>query len=157
MNFQIKGLPFAPFQPYFDMDAEALKNHGVMMCIADDDTAPCRVSLAHAALGEQLLLVSYQHQPAHSPYRATGPIYVRKTATEANLAINEVPEQIRCRMLSVRGYDTDDLIVEAEVTDGATIEKMIEQFFVNKDVTYIHLHYARRGCYAARVDRVGRA
>ncbi len=152
-NFQIQGLPFAAFQPYFEMTAEQLENHGAMMVVADDDTAPCRVSLAHAAVGEELLLVSYQHQPAHSPYRATGPIYVRKIAVEASLAPNAIPEQIRCRLLSVRGYDIDDLIVEAEVAEGAVIETIIERFFDNAQVTYIHLHFARRGCYAARVDR----
>ena len=153
MNFKITGLPSAPFQPYFSMDEATLKSHGAMRVYADDDTAPCRVSLAHAALGEELLLISYQHQSAQSPYRAAGPIYVRKQATEAKLAPNEVPEQIRCRLLSVRAYDHNDLIVEAEVTDGAVVETLIEQFFANDAVAYLHLHFARRGCYAARVDR----
>lgn len=153
MNFQITGLPLAPFQLYFSMDADELARHGAMRLIADDDTSPCRVSLAHAALGEELLLVSYEHQSAQSPYRAAGPVYVRKSAIEAKLAANEVPEQIRSRLLSVRGYDRGDLIVEAEVAEGAVIEATIEQFFRSDSVAYIHLHFARRGCYAARVDR----
>lgn len=154
MNFKITGLPSAPFQPYFSMDEATLKSHGAMRLFADDDTAPCRVSLVHAALGEEPLLVSFQHQSAQSPYRATGPIYVRKQAVEAQLASNAVPEQISSRLLSVRAYDRDDLIIEAEVTDGAVIETLIEQFFANDAVAYIHLHFARRGCYAARVDRI---
>lgn len=153
MNFKISGLPLAPFQPYFSMDEATLKSHQAMRVFAEDDTAPCRVSLAHAALGEELLLVSYQHQSAPSPYRATGPIYVRKQAVEAQLASNAVPEQIRSRLLSGRAYDRNDLIVEAEVVDGAVVETLIEQFFANDAVAYIHLHFARRGCYAARVDR----
>ena len=153
MNFQIRGLPYTSFLPYFNMATEELKSHGAMIVVADDDTAPCRVSLAHAAMGEELLLVSYQHQPAHSPYRAAGPIYVRKIATEASVATNAIPEQIRCRLLSVRGYDRDDLIIEADVTEGAVVENTIERFFANEQVAYIHLHFARRGCYAARIDR----
>ena len=158
ISFQISGLPSAPFEHYFSMDDEALKRQGAMMVIADDDTAPCRVSLAHAAIGEALLLVSYQHQPAKSPYRATGPIYVRKNATEAKLAPNQVPAQIRSRLLSVRAYvaattENDDCIIDAEVVDGSEVESIIHTFFANEAVAYIHLHFARRGCYAARVDR----
>lgn len=153
MNFKISGLPLAPFLPYFGMDEATLKSHQAMRVFAEDDTAPCRVSLAHAALGEELLLVSYQHQSAPSPYRAAGPIYVRRQAVEALLATNAVPAQIRSRLLSVRAYDRSDLIVEAEVADGAVVENIMAQFFANDAVAYIHLHFARRGCYAARVDR----
>ena len=153
MNFQITGLPSAPFQPYFSMDAAELALHGAMRLIADDDRSPCRVSLAHAAIGDELLLVSYEHQMAQSPYRAAGPIYVRKNAIEAKLMANEVPKQICSRLLSVRCYDRGDLIVEAEVTEGALVEATIEQFFRSDSVMYIHIHFARRGCYAARVDR----
>ena len=153
MNFKITGLPSAPFQPYFSMDEATLKSHGAMRVYADEDAAPCRVSLVDAVPGEELLLVAYEHQSAQSPYRAAGPIFVRKNALEANLAINIVPEQIRSRLLSVRAYDRNHHIVEAEVSKGALVEKIMDQFFQNDAVAYIHLHFARRGCYAARVDR----
>jgi hypothetical protein len=29
----------------------------------------------------------------------------------------------------------------------------VERFFANADVAYIHAHYAKRGCFAARFDR----
>ena len=153
MNFKISGLPSAPFQPYFSMDEATLKSHGAMRVFADEDAVPCRVSLVDAVPGEELLLVAYEHQSAQSPYRAAGPIFVRKNALEANLAINIVPEQIRSRLLSVRAYDRNHHIVDAEVSEGALIEKIMYQFFQNDAVAYIHLHFARRGCYAARVDR----
>ncbi|MEQ1516688.1 MAG: DUF1203 domain-containing protein, partial [Usitatibacteraceae bacterium] len=65
-----------------------------------------------------------------------------------------IPEPVRARLLSVRAYDTDDLIVVADVVDGKEIESLIEKFFAQEDVAYLHIHYARRGCYACRVDRV---
>ena len=61
---------------------------------------------------------------------------------------------MRTRLLSVRAYDADDLIVEADVVDGTAIEMLIETFFNHSDVTYLHVHYARRGCYACRIDRL---
>lgn len=155
MDFRITGISPQPFRPLFDLNDDALHQLGAHRVFADDDSFPCRVSVAHAAQGEELLLVNYEHQPApHSPYRAAGPIFVRKLAMETFDAINLIPEPVRARLLSVRAYDADDLIVEADVSDGSAIEPLIEQFLRRDDVAYLHIHYARRGCYACRVDRV---
>jgi hypothetical protein len=40
------------------------------------------------------------------------------------------------------------------VIEGRLLEELIGRFFANDAVTYLHLHFARPGCYAARVDRV---
>ena len=154
MDFRITGLSPESFKPLFALDDRTLASMGAQRTIADDATSfPCRVSLAHAAPGEELILLSFEHQGAHSPYRATGPIYVRKAATIAFDAFDVIPEPVRARLLSVRAYDAQDLIVEAEVVDGKDIEPLIAAFFKHEDVAYLHVHYARRGCYACRVDR----
>ena len=154
MDFRITGLSPQPFQSLFAQHDQALAKLGVQRCFADDAAGyPCRVSLAHAAPGEELILLSYEHQDACSPYRASGPIFVRKTATAAFAATNVIPHPVRVRLLSIRAYDTKGLIVEAEVVDGSEIESLIERFFAIEEVAYLHAHYARRGCYACRVDR----
>jgi hypothetical protein len=33
------------------------------------------------------------------------------------------------------------------------MESIIERFFANPHIAYIQAHYAKRGCYAARIDR----
>ncbi len=155
MDFRITGLSPQPFQSLFALTDAALADLGATRCFADDSSPgfPCRVSVAHALAGEELILLSYEHQGAHSPYRASGPIFVRKSATAAFAATNAIPDPVRVRLLSVRAYDAQDLIVDAEVVDGSEIEGLIERFFAQKDVAYLHIHYARRGCYACRVDR----
>ena len=155
MDFRITGLSPEPFKSVFQLDADALAAIGAQRVFADDALPgyPCRVSLAHALPGEELILMSYEHQPEHSPYRATGPVFARKSALNAFDEVNIVPEPVRVRLLSVRAYDRDDMIVEAEVVEGKEIEALIERYFQCDDVAYLHLHYARRGCYACRVDR----
>jgi len=37
--------------------------------------------------------------------------------------------------------------------DGTQVETLIERLFANPDAEYIQAHYAKRGCYAARIDR----
>jgi hypothetical protein len=155
MDFRITGLSPAPFQPLFALDEAALAGLAARLTVADDATGfPCRVSLAHAVPGEELMLLSFEHQGAHSPYRSTGPIFVRKAATVQFNEVNLIPEPVRARLLSVRAYDADDLIVIADVVDGKEIESVIEKFFAQEEVAYLHIHYARRGCYACRVDRL---
>lgn len=155
MNFRITGLFPESFRAIFSLNDAELATLGAQRAFADDSTGfPCRVSLTHAAPGEELILISYAHQTARSPYQAAGPIFVRKAATVACEAVNKVPEPVRIRLLSVRAYDTTDMIVEADVVDGVEVESLIDRYFEREDVAYLHIHYARRGCYACRVDRV---
>lgn len=154
MSFRVSGLSPDSFKPFFTLNNSALARLGAQRSIADDATGyPCRVSLTHAAPGDELILLSFEHQSAHSPYRASGPIFVRRAATAAFDAVNTIPEPVRVRLLSLRAYDAADLIVEADVVDGALVETLIEKFFQREDVAYLHVHYARRGCFACRVDR----
>ena len=87
--------------------------------------APRRIPAIRAASasldaepGDELLLLPFEHQPANSPYRASGPIYVKVGASQRTLAPGEVPESVRRRQISLRAYDADDMIVDAEVCDG---------------------------------------
>jgi Protein of unknown function (DUF1203) len=154
MGFQISGLPFQRFAHVLQLDANALQAEGIVELRVDAEHAyPCRITLQDAEPGEHVLLLSFEHQPAASPYRAAGPIFVRRSATPTHIAPNTVPEQQRGRLLSVRAYDERDWIVAADVTQGSDLESMIERLFADPQVRYLHLHNARPGCYAARVDR----
>lgn len=154
MNFRITGLSPEPFRTIFGLNEVQLATLGAQRVYADDATGfPCRVSLTHAAPGEELILISYAHQAARSPYHAAGPVFVRKAAMALYDAVNKVPEPVRVRLLSVRAYDAQDIIVEAEVVDGVEVESLIERFLGRADVAYLHIHYARRGCYACHVQR----
>jgi hypothetical protein len=142
------------FQALFAMSDAELETIGAKRCVADaPHSAPCRVSMVDAEVGEELILTSYLHQPVQSPYRASGPVYVRRDATRTFAANNVVPDCVRRRLLSVRAYDGADLIVEADVADGSVLESVIDRFFANPAVVYLHVHYARRGCYSCRIDR----
>ena len=45
------------------------------------------------------------------------------------------------------------MMIEADLTEGAEAAASIELFFANPAVAYIHAHYARRGCFAALIER----
>ncbi|HEX3674820.1 MAG TPA: DUF1203 domain-containing protein [Rhizomicrobium sp.] len=152
--FRFKGLSAAPFQPYHAMTDAELLARGARRMVADAKPGfPCRVSLEDAEPGERLVLLNFEHQPAHTPYRATGPIFVRETAGAAYDAVGEVPSSLRTRLLSLRAYDAEGVIVEAGVAPGAGIETLLQRLFARADTDVVHVHYASRGCYACKVER----
>jgi hypothetical protein len=154
MSFQIAGLDPAAYLSLFDADAATLFAAGARRVVADEpDAFPCRTSLRRAAVGEELLLVHHVHQPvATSPYRAGGPIFVGRSAEPAAYR-DELAPILRDRLLSLRAYDRDALMVEAEVGEGPAVLDLIGRYLDDANVAYVHAHFARRGCFAARIDR----
>ncbi|MDR3386665.1 MAG: DUF1203 domain-containing protein [Rudaea sp.] len=153
MSFRITGLPAEPFAHLFSMPAAELARHGAVRRIADARPAyPCRVSLSDAAAGDEIILVNFEHQPAATPYRASHAIYVRQGERRFD-AIDEVPQQLRRRLLSVRAFDADGMMVDADVVDGLEVERTIDRLFGDERAAYLHVDFAKPGCYAARVDR----
>ena len=153
MSFRISGLDVDQFSHLFGEDLETLSKSGVERMIVDNKPGyPCRVSLQDADIGDTVLLMNYEHQPALSPYRSSHAIFVREWAVQTKPGRNEVPEMLRHRMISVRAFDSSGMMVDADIVDGRQLESMIDRMLAIESVSYLHLHNAKRGCYAARVD-----
>jgi hypothetical protein len=154
MNFQVKGLERAQFAELIGLSAAELTARNVRRVVADRHPGfPCRVSLVDAQPGESLLLMNYEHLPLASPYRASHAIYVRENASDVRLAVNEIPPVLRTRLLSLRAYSEDGMMLDAEVAEGAQLAPVIERMLSDEAVAFLHVHNARPGCYAARIER----
>jgi hypothetical protein len=112
---------------------------------------PCRVSLVDAEVGETVLLIPYTHHDVSSPYRASGPIFVRAGARTATPSVGEIPAMFRPRLLSLRAFDAEATMVGAKVVNGADLEANIVGMFSDPRATYMHIHNAGPGCYNCRV------
>jgi hypothetical protein len=153
-SFEIVGLPAAAFAPLFSLsDAELSRMHARRVLATANPGFPCRVSLSDAEIGDELLLLPYTHQPADSPYRASGPIFVRKGAREAPIEPGVIPEYVARRLISVRAYDGGDCMLDAEVCSGTEAAAVILRLFDDPRIAYIHLHNARQGCFSCAVRR----
>jgi len=153
MDFRIRGLDPAPFARYFAMDDAELAHHRAVRCIADTKPGfPCRIALADADTGRAVILVNYEHLPVDSPYRASHAIYV----SEAERAFDDVgvlPPALRDRLLALRAFDAAGMMVDADIAEGRRIEPLIDRLLGRPDVAFLHAHFARRGCFAARIER----
>lgn len=152
-SFRVTGLSPDPFRPLFAMTDAELNQLGARRVIADDARMPCRASMANAAVGEDLLLLNYEPQPANTPYRSTHAIYVRKLADHAFDTVNTVPEAMSSRLLAIRAFDAAHMMIDAEVCEGTEAAQMFQRFLSNPNASYLQVHNARRGCYAGRDER----
>lgn len=154
MTFRIRGLSPAPFRHLFGLAESELRAHGARRYIADRTPGfPDRIELRDAQPGESLLLINYEHQPADTPYRARHAIFVREGAGQAYDAVDEVPDVLRRRTLSLRAFDREHLICAAELAGGDDIAGAILRLLADPTTDYIQAHFATRGCYAAHIER----
>lgn len=155
MNFQISSMPAEDFARLFHLsDAELAERNIEKSVVKETPGTPCRVSMADAEVGETVILLNYQHQPAQSPYQASHAIFVREGVPQNKLAVGEVPVVIRSRLMSLRLFDHNDMMIDADVVEGDNVAEVILDRFKDDKVAYAHLHYAKPGCFAGAVTRV---
>lgn len=155
MSYRIIGLDPQEFTPLFRLSDEELAARNIERVVANEKPGfPCRVTLRDAEPGEKLLLLNYEHQPAASPYRSSHAIFVLEDAAKQYDEIDRVPEVMQVRLLSVRSFDSRGNMLDADVLEGRALDARIPGFFEDARTAYLHVHYAKRGCFAARVERV---
>lgn len=103
--------------------------------------------------GETALLINHIYQPADTPYFGTHAIYVWEGCTRQGIYVNELPEVLQGRVLSLRAYDEKHFIIEAEIVEGKLAEDLIRRLFGDLQVSYIQIHNAKRGCYSCCAER----
>lgn len=144
-SIAIRPLP-APLPPLDD--ASTFRR----IVVDEPDAYPCRRCLTDALPGERVLLLSYDPFTGDSPYRQPGPIFVHERACEPG-AEDGIPAQLTRRLLSVRSFDDDHLMLGGEVVDGALLVERATELLADPGVAYIHVHNAGPGCFAVRIDQ----
>ena len=154
MPFRIRGLDAAPFQPLFGLRDDELAARGVIRyTVREQHSSPDRIELRDAEPGETVLLLNHEYLDADTPYRGRHAIFVREGASTPFDAIGVVPEALRRRLISLRAFDAAGMMLDADVAEGTQLEALIERLFALPEVAYLQAHHARRGCYAARIER----
>lgn len=154
-NFQMVALSETNFSYLFSMNHEELQHIGAVKMIADTKPGyPCRISLKDAEIGDTVILLNYEYHSVNSPYKSTGPIFVRKDVKMAKFDVNEIPEMLLHRTLSIRGYDCDSMMISARLAEGIDLSEAIDEMFDNIKIAYLHVHNAKPGCYNCLVKRV---
>ena len=152
MNFTVRGLSPKPFAALYGLSDGELAERRARRLVVNGTGYPERIEMRDAQPGETLLLVNFEHQDADTPYRSSHAVYVREGATERWIG-DHLPEVMRKRLLSLRAFSDEGSMIDADVVKGRDAEPVIARLFGDPSVAYIHAHYAKPGCYAARIDR----
>lgn len=153
--YSVSGLPLEDFAPLFGLSDEDLAARGVIRRVVDSPVGlPSRVDLEDAQVGDTVLLLNYEHQPADTPFRASHAIFVNEKAQATRKTVNALPGAITARdAVSLRAFREDGMMIDAAYAPKNEVEATIGRFFANADVAYLHAHTVGWGCYLARIDR----
>lgn len=154
-NFRIEALDQNEFSHLFELNDRELAKQGIKRMIVDAYPGyPCRVSLGDIRIGEEVILLPFEHHKTDGPYQGSGPIFIGKKSKKIQLSTNEIPPILRHRLLSIRAYDQHGLMQHAIVGEGSMLLSNLQSLFQDSAIDYIHIHNAKQGCYNCRVERV---
>lgn len=148
LPYQVTGLNPAPFLPLYGLDDDALQARGVRRMRVD------RVELRDGEPGESMLLLNYTHLDLPTVYRSSHAIFVREGALQALRVENQLPAPLQRRPLSLRAFDAEGWMVDAALTPPGAADAELQRLLAAPTVAWLHAHYAVRGCYAARIERI---
>jgi hypothetical protein len=151
MTYRITGLDPSPYRPLFDLSDQELASRCIVrMTVTQKPGFPCRVTLEDREVGEQVLLVNHVSQE-DGPYRASHAIFV-SDGTPAGF-VDEVPPVFNGRVLSLRAFDHEGMMVDAALAQPGEADAVIRSLLANELVDHIDAHNATRGCFSARIER----
>ena len=155
-NFKIVAIG-EDFEHLFDMtEIELKKISATRMIVTSKPGFPCRISLEDAEINEEVILFPYEHHKVATPYKSSGPIFVRKNAKKAKLKINEIPLMLNHRLLSLRIYNVHGMMIDAKTVKGNELKAEIQQILSTTSASYIQVHNAGPGCYNCQIIRAER-
>jgi len=156
MQFRIKGLSRQSFSHLIDQAPEVLRRSAAERITVEASPGyPDRITLDDAPVGETVLLLNHMHQPAPTPFRASHAIFVREGGGETFDKVNVIPPALARRLIALRAFDARDHMIDADIVPGTELPMLIERMLANPQACYLHAHYAKWGCYAAKVTRAG--
>lgn len=154
MGFVVTGLSSEPYRHLYGLSDNELAAHGVKRYVADVTPGfPDRIEMRDANLGESLLLLNHVSVEQETPYKASHAIFIREGAEQTYRGANEIPEVMFSRLLSLRSFDAEGMMIDASVAKGEEIKLEVERLLDDPKVSHIHAHNAARGCYSGRIDR----
>ena len=153
MTYRIAGLEPKPFAPLFALGDAELQARGMRRMTVDSPNFPCRISLHDCEIGDQVILLNHVSHDGPNPYRASHAIFVSKSAAEASDYVDAIPPALDRRILSLRAFDTEGMMIDAALAQPGDADPAIRGLLSNPAVDHVDAHNAIRGCFAARIER----
>ncbi|MEO0382152.1 MAG: DUF1203 domain-containing protein [Pseudomonadota bacterium] len=153
-SFVVSGLSPQPYRHLYGLSDDDLATYGACRYTADTSPGfPDRIEMRDAEVGETLLLVNHVSMGQDTPYKTSHAIFVCEGAQDTYQAQNTIPQVMSRRLLSLRAFDAEGMMLDAELAEGDAISQTVQRLLVRPKTDRIHAHYALRGCYAGLITR----
>lgn len=154
MIYRFSGLEPSQFAHLIGLSDEELAIRGAVRMIANGQPGfPCRIQLDDARNGESLLLVNHVSHDGNNPYRASHAIFVSEAAVAAASYEDEVPPALERRILSLRAFDRNGMMVDAALAQPGEADPILRRMLAIDAIDHVDAHTAIRGCFMARAER----
>jgi hypothetical protein len=156
---QIDGMKIVAIPESFAQDVRRTRRDGhrsdlTPTEVTEAHAAPCRVCLQDAHVGDSVLLCTYNPFERPGPYVSTGPVFVHAHGCTPYAPGDGVTDALTRRLLSLRGYDAEGHMRVADVVEGRDLEARAASLFAeDAAIVAVHVHHARAGCFACRIER----
>lgn len=154
MSFIIRGLNGRAFSHLYGLTDDELREKGAIRIPVDEYPGyPDRITLRDIPAGETGILLNHTYLDTDSPYRGSHAIFIWEGQSEEGFFRDTIPEVMQKRMISLRGFDHRDMLIEAAIAQPGEAEEQILSLFKNDKIDFILAHNARQGCFSCRVER----
>jgi hypothetical protein len=114
----------------------------------------CRRCLHRFNPGERRLLFKYRPFQKEGVFAEAGPIYIHEKDCKPDAEVlTGYPDDFRELPLLLRAYTQNDEQVDSKLIKDGDAETIIDKFFDDSSVAYIHLRDGESGCYYGRIER----
>ena len=154
MSFIIKGLDGRAFCDLYGLTDNELREKGAIRIHVDEYPCyPDRITLRDIPVGETEILWNHTYLDTDSPYRGSHAIFIWEGQSQRGVYRDTIPEVMQKRMMSLRGFDGRDMLIEATIAQPGEVREHILSLFKNDQVDFILAHNARQGCFSCRIER----
>lgn len=154
MSFIITGLSGHQFSHLYGLNSDNLIAQGALRVSVDQYPGfPDRITLRDIPVGENALLLNHQYLDTQSPYKGAHAIFIWEGQFDAGRYSNILPEIMERRILSLRGFDSQDMLIDARLAQRGEATAQILSLLSNDKVEFILAHNAKQGCFSCRIER----
>ncbi|TKI02525.1 DUF1203 domain-containing protein [Martelella alba] len=154
MSYIITGLNGREFKHLYGLSDDELKGYGAIRIKVDNYPAyPDRITLEDIPVGENGILLNHTYLDGPSPYRGSHAIFIWEGKIEPAVLQDCLPEVMRKRIMSLRAFDENDMLINASVVSGEEVEEEIFRMFGIAQTEYILAHNAKQGCFSCKITR----
>ncbi len=150
-NFQIR--PLSPEVAELARQTRVDRFGNALTVLRDGKPHQCRVCLKMSKSDEGVILLGHRPFESSQPYAETGPIFVHEQTCQPYEDSSTYPSEFPRSAVVLRGYSSDDRILDAQAVGERVVETVIDEMFANPAIAYLHARNLGYGCFMFRINR----